>query len=296
MIHYFPAPRVLCCLLGLFVLVSSVSAQESDVSRHLPTNKKGFEESAKTAGKIAPAHPLSKEQQQRIEKMLELRKNHASYIESFSKGEVRPFPQVAENWKTYVQNVADLEKLHQNILEEKDEEERQKLTDAFLLALQPLGFLLESATHEGAPIYKLTKSDKAAYDQLESEYYASFDSAKPENGEIQLLSNDHAYTLKGIPLLITLKAPAGTEIILHSELGGEFVSNKSAYIKIKANEKGIAQTHWVSHGDAVGNCPVLYSSPIAVGDGTITHRVVQLKLRPLEAISPVIRAAQTIEN
>lgn len=75
-------------------------------------------------------------------------------------------------------------------------------------------------------------------------------------------------------------------------MGGEFVSNQSAYIKITANDEGIAQTHWVSHGDGVADCLIAYTSTNAAGGGMITHRVVQLKLVPLESISPVINTVK----
>lgn len=166
--------------------------QGADVSRHIPTNQKGAEESAKIIAKAVEPSVHKIQNPEQFQRILELRKRHASFMESFSKGEARPFPEVAKNWQTYVDNVADMEDLYQRILEEKDETKRQELTDAFVLALQPIGFLLEAADHEGAPIYKLTEEQKAAHDQLEKEFYAAFDADVPEDKQIQLLSRDHA--------------------------------------------------------------------------------------------------------
>ena len=87
---------------------------------------------------------------------------------------------------------------------------------------------------------------------------------------------------------IVFSAPEGTEIFLFSELGGEFV-NQMSYIKITANKEGVATTWWLSRGDGVAACNIIYRSPEYPAKGFITPYVKSLELMDLETISPVVK-------
>jgi len=51
--------------------------------------------------------------------------------------------------------------------------------------------------------------------------------------------------------------------MLFSELGGNF-PNDLSYIRLKANDQGVATTTWASRGDGVADChPLEKISPLA---------------------------------
>lgn len=224
----------------------------------------------------------------RYQRALALHQQHEQYLAEFAKGKTRPFPDIAENWATYQKATTNLAAKYEQFLAAEDSTQKQPLATELLDGLQLVGVVLRNASHGTIPEEVLTEQQVADQERLMQEYNTM--ASADQEDEVDLVTPDTIYTLKHLPIPIHFTGPKGTEIMLHSEVGGEF-PNGYDYIKITTDENGVAQTFWISNGDGVANCQISFRSPALTGKGTLIAIVRELNLLPLTAFSPVAKAA-----
>ena len=220
---------------------------------------------------------------------LALHKQRAAYLKDIAEGKTRPFPDVVANWEYYKSQVSDLKKMYQSYLAEDSSNEKADLTTPLLLAIQPVGQWLDNAEHSSSVQPPVTAEEMAEHKRLQKSYQET-ELAGPK-GKMRIVSPGHFYTLKHLPIPIKFNGPPETEVILFSELGGVF-TNGHTYISITTDDKGLASTSWVSEGDAVATCNILYRSNELPDRGRISVQVKRLSLLPLEDISPIAESTE----
>jgi len=284
---------------------SMVAANEDlnvDLSANIPlsANSPDTEKSKKSAKLIALALKDNAEQRakqgldlknadqlkrlKRLARISDLHKRQANFIDGIASGKFRPFPDIVKNYSRYTQQVAELVPIYQRWSEMPDSAAKDQLQAKLLHALQPLGYFLHSAEHGDIKPNVLSKQQVAQQNQLDKEYSNTY--SNDSLSTVRLLTQDIYYTLKHIPIEIQFAAPEGTEIMLDSDMGGIF-SNKLSKIKIIADKNNLATAYWHSFGDAVAMCSIRYKSKSYPGTGIITPIVKQLKLHPLDHLSPI---------
>lgn len=209
---------------------------------------------------------------------------------ALANGKIRSFPDIVENWPAYQTQLAKCTTLHQEWTETEDAQVKLQLHTALLDSLQPLKHVLKSATHANARVNKLSKSQQAQQARLDTAFnqVPSLETVSPASAsQLKLVTSAAPCTLTFLSVPIVFEAPAGTEIILSSTAGGLFANNLSK-IRIVADEQGRASTLWMSHGDGVADCEILYRSPAMVGKSMINPIVKRLELMNLTEISPVV--------
>jgi len=281
-------------LFSSLLVTSSAQDLESTSAELVSSSSK----SEKTLKAIAEAAALTEKNMAEAEKnplfdrVRELHKQRATYLKDYADGKVRPFPNIVENWQQYGELVKTLSAQNEAYTITTDPEEKLKLAAPLLEAIQPLGKVLENADHGTYTMPKLTEKDFALQEKLMNQYNEA--PSSDDEGKLKLITPEQFYTLKNLPIPIQFSAPEGTEVFLFSELGGHFPNNLS-YIRITADENNLATTAWISIGDGVADCNVIYRSSEYPSKGRITPIVKELTLRPLEMISPVFKetVAQT---
>jgi len=225
------------------------------------------------------------------ERVLALQEQRAVYLKNLAEGKVRPFPEIAENWEYYQAQVASLTTDYATFKATDNSVDKAKLAAPLLIALKPIGPWLDNAEHSGPSKIVLSAEEAAESDRLEEHYFTTKSAGL--DGKLRLTTPRSYYTLKHLPVPIIFNGPAETEVMLYSEVGGQF-PNGHSFISVKTDDEGIASTSWVSNGDGVGNCSVLYrSTELPSKRGKINIVVRKLSLDPLESISPVVKATAT---
>ena len=236
----------------------------------------------------ASASPLYKRAQ-------EMQKRHAAYAADVASGKIRPNQHLVNQWPLYGKQVADLTKLYASHNASESPAEKAKIATPLLEKLQPLGHVLKNATHgPERPLEEISEEEDKALSQLAAAYHSL--PTSNEESVVKLLTPSTFYTLKNISNPIQFSAPAGTEIMLNSQLGGQF-ENDTIYISIIAGDDGLASTSWSSDGDGVAQCSIEYRSPRLEDRQVITPVVRQLNLIALDEIAPIVKkAARKTEN
>jgi len=209
-------------------------------------------------------------------------KKRAAYLQDLAAGRVRSFPSIVKNWAVYKEQRETAVTQYANYSAATVAQLKAKYQQDVLRTLQDIGHVLESADHQGAMPNVLTPEQVLEQKSLEKEFKEV--SLGRQDSQLKLLTPDFIYTLKFLPTPIHFSAPAGTEIILSSPLGGVF-SNRLSKIKLTTNAQGQASAVWFSNANAVGNCLILFRSDKYAGEGVITPVVKSLNLIPLDSIS-----------
>jgi len=221
-------------------------------------------------------------------RVLALQEQRATYLKGLAEGSTRAFPNVVENWEFYQSQVAELTRAYQNFQSTESSDERAKLAIPLYAALQPIGPWLDNARHSNYQKVIATDEYVSEHEGLQKRYQETR-SAGPQ-GKMKLTTPGYSFTLKHLPVPIQFVGPVDSEVLLYSEVGGTF-PNGLSYTSVKTDDKGLASTSWVSKGEAVATCSILYRGIDLSEKGRINISVKQLSLLPLDQISPVFNAA-----
>ena len=224
---------------------------------------------------------------------LELNKQQSNYLEGLKNGKTRAFPEIVENWEYYQSQVVDLAKNYKTYKATESTIEKAKLATPMLASLKLIGPWLENAEHSSLAKVEATDEMVAEINHLRKRYHG-VKSLGPE-GKMKLITPSYLYTLKHLPVPIQFSGPSETEVVLYSEVGGTF-PNGLSYISIITDDNGLASTSWVSKGDGVATCSILYRSTELPERDKINISVKRLSLFPLEHISPLAEVADKTLN
>jgi len=208
-------------------------------------------------------------------KVLEFQIRHITTKAGVAAGDVRLFPNIVANWQTYQAHLEDMKSLVEELNTEVTPARKAEIQSNLLKVLEVVGPYLKSATHEEAERRILDKAEQTTMKQLAAEFNKTDSDGSAESEELRLLTSDHPYTLKFLPIPIQFEAPEGTEIIVSAETGGHF-ENELSKIRIKADENNRATTWWMSTGDAVSTSTILFKSKKYTGRGVIQPVVKRL--------------------
>lgn len=295
-------------LLWILYSVSFVSAQNDetassasevleesvgDVKRHIPTNKEGVKEHAKTSARVVqPAlDQASVERAQALKRMhehaLRIQQNQTRILQSLESGnKVARDQDIANKQKAIFQ----LEELKQqvrnlNLAQEEGNDELVRSTEqAIYSALQVAGEWLEVGSFQESSKMTPTQETIATYQKLE----ASLSGYKPrkiseiqakgeQDPQLKLKSLASSYALTNLPVPIHIEAPPHADIVLSVSAGG-LLGNDMPLQRLKADAEGMAETYWYTPGDAIGNCHIDAFSPQCSNRLNIQVEVVKLKL------------------
>jgi len=265
-----------------------------DVKEKL-TDKEYQEKQKRVAKNIAEASARTQKniakgaKSEMYKRVLALHEQRATYLKSFAEGKTRAFPEVVENWEYYQSQVTNLTKDYEAYKTTESSEEKAKLATPMLLALKLIGPWLANAEHSSVGKIEATDEIVAEINRLEKRFNET-KSAGPD-GKMKLMTPSYSYTLKYLPVPIQFSGPPNSEVVLYSEVGGAF-PNGISYISIKTDDNGLASTSWVSEGDGVATCSILYRSTELPERDKINISVKRLSLLPLEQISPIAKAAE----
>jgi hypothetical protein len=212
-----------------------------------------------------------------------VQKQHAQYLADIASGKIIPNAHLHE---TLPQRTADLKTLTSSldqIKTESDPDKKQLLSKAFFAALQPIGPYLDSDPAGEGYVNLLSDQQETELTQLEQAWDSAdraFDTkAKP----LHFHGPSQLYTITSLSVPIIVQAPPSSKVILQT-FGGGFFPNKLPLIEIQANEAGIAQTEWVSHGDSSGDTVIGARSSAAPLAENLNITTVRLQLTPLPEI------------
>lgn len=248
-----------------------------EVSRHLPTTKKGAEASANNAQRaVAPQIQSTKLKKMR-ERALLVAKANASCQQQVSEGKLTHLAAFQHLYQqSFPETIKELNTLRTQHQTETNPMRKMQIERAIQTALTPVGAFLKDAKHRKADL-SLTEEQAAEFQQL---IEADRSSSETSQQSLQALSPQHTYTLLGVPFTIELIAPPGATIYLESHGGGKF-ANGMTIQKLTAGSQGRASSQWLSQGDSVGMCMITVSSPQCHNDLTLEAEVVGLELKPL---------------
>jgi len=226
-----------------------------------------------------------------FKRVIALQEKRATYLKGLADGKLRPFPTVVANWENYQSRLTDLKADYARYQATESSVDKAKLAAPLLVALQPIAPWLDDAQHSSSTRKSYTKEDVAESERLQKLFNTTRSAGL--DGKLKITTPEVYYTLKHLPAIIQFVGAPDSEILLHSEVGGKFPNNLS-FISIKTDENGIASTSWISKGEAVASCSILYrSTELPSNRGKINMIVRQLSLQPLEVISPVVKATAT---
>jgi len=201
-----------------------------------------------------------------------------------SRGGVKHYHDAIAQLPTLKKRVAESQSLYDHILSAETEERKQILGAQLVKSLQVIGYYLDDADHGKLPRRYLNPAQVEEQSQLDREF-AEIE-IPYDREEVRMVTPRIYYTIKNVPVVLSFRAPVGTEIILSSELGGMF-PNQLSKVKIVANDEGVAETYWYSNGEGVGGCQVLYRSAAHHETGEVNIEVKKLHLLDFEALSTV---------
>ena len=159
-------------------------------------------------------------------------------------------------WDLVAKEVLDLSQTWQDTKSMPLGKNRDDAEKALTLAIQPIGWLLQSAEHPknfsgGA----LTEDQQSLIVRLEQEYDAFSNAENKLDAPILKSSITHShYTLLGLPVYIELLAPPNSRVIIKAETGGRFSPLDLPIAEAVADKHGIARFTWVSRGSGVAVC------------------------------------------
>ena len=281
----------LTLLVSPFALAQQKSAEAA--KRQIPTTEKSVKaaadltmEAITSANKIAHKRALAAFEQRK------------QYMEKVAKGEIVVNEFLLKDLPKAKANLPSISSLYAKVLEEKDAAKKVKLTDAFLIALQPFGPFLEAADHKNDNP-TLSQTQLAEYNRLEAERKEALVNPDKEQIALSYLNRQETYTMLHLATPIVVIGKPHAEVFFEVNAGGVF-SNGLNRIKAKADDKGIAQVRWISHGFAVGESVIYASSSSSPEVAYHVVEVVQPKLRKLisieEAKQKQKQFAKTIEK
>ena len=166
-----------------------------------------------------------------------------------SRGGVKHYHDAIAQLPTLKKRVAESQSLYDHILSAETEERKQILGAQLVKSLQVIGYYLDDADHGKLPRRYLNPAQVEEQSQLDREF-AEIE-IPYDREEVRMVTPSIYYTIKNVPVVLSFRAPVGTEIILSSELGGMF-PNQLSKVKIVANDQGVAETYWYSNGEGVG--------------------------------------------
>jgi len=295
-----PRPLKYTLLLLACLSVSPLSAQLTEPERTVELNEVVPEtdaEKRRRVGKAIVEAKLRTEQNMAtaevnpmFERAKAMQKRQAAYLEDIREGKTRRFAHLVDLWPQYQTEVTELSKMLEVLRDEEDDDKKLELQNELYEEMQAVGKFLKPANHDGYVVQETTMAEVKEEERLMLEFNNA--PSSEGDGTLELLTPNSFFTLKSIPVLIQFSAPKGTEVFLFSELGGNFVNNKD-YIKVTADDNGLASAWWVSHGDGVDRCNILFRSSEYPSVGAIVPHVKTLELIDLEVLSPVVEKAKT---
>lgn len=257
-----------------------------EVPRPLPTEKAAILSQADSLAKnvIAPPLPAGSPKLAALRaRVTNLQQKQMSYLQDLSAGKTMPFPEIHEQWPAHQITVKNLQTSLQALSEEKDPQKRAELSKAFFAALQPIGFLLQDADYVESFSGLLTPAQATELKALEKEWDAlvpTFQSEQEmEKMSFGAIGLQEAHTLLNLSVPLRVQAKPKSLVLFRAHDGGQFENGLSIY-KTVADEAGIAEAHWVSHGDAISISHIDYRSPGLFKEGDAFRvRTVRLALK-----------------
>lgn len=290
----------------ILILQNSIAQEVStttidDISRHVPKSQKALEAEAETAARAVEPLPnqaldaaLAAKNKIGHERVLAILAQREKYTQRLRDGEIVQNSFILEKIPQAEALLPDLDKLYQQIIEEKDAAKKVELTDAFLAALQPFGILLKDASHKEADL-SLSDAQFAELKRYATEKAQALENMDEDLVPMHFIGRQYTYTTLHLSTPLVFVAKPNSYIFLESNTGGYF-ENGLSRIKITTDDKGVATTRWQSDGDAVSEAMIYAFSSSTSDVGSHMIRVVDLKLRDLPSIDELKQKAHHLKQ
>ncbi|MFT5905506.1 MAG: hypothetical protein ACI9E1_001104 [Cryomorphaceae bacterium] len=267
--------------------VVETAKNTADATREqVPTNKEAIEDHTEFHSKSLATD--SKTKSDAITKRIKfLQQRQAEYLKNVAAGKIKPNADLIDKWDKIQSDVFAIRN-DISALNNLDPNDRKvPFVEAKILSsLQQVGQYLIPAGHPEFTPLKLDKSQIAEMERIENaieniNYGTAADrkNAKP----VEVIGSSIMFTFIELSVPLVLKSKPNEKIYLTADTGGAF-SNGLSLIELETDDEGIANTTWLSIGDAVGICDLSIYSKVAIERQQIQIQVVAPSLPALEGL------------
>jgi len=213
-----------------------------------------------------------------------LHARQADYLKQVASGEIKPNKDLEAKWP---QIQADALLMHQSVESlnglDAGDPKRPALEATLLSQLQAIGIYLAPATHPAFTPTQLNPEQVAEMERIEAAIASLTYGDRKKAQPVKVLGSDPVFALVYLPVPIILKGLPNEKIYLAAMAGGRF-ANGLSLIELTADADGMAKTHWVSIGEAIGTCDISIYSQAAIERETMRIEVVSPNLNIFEGL------------